>query len=174
MLSNNKCTRCFPAYGALIFSVVYLAGNPKKCKKLLAKGKQFCAEPGYLLDKALKNFESGNDQLIDDETEEFTFTELINKNGSKTEDYTDHLVKPRQRTSDSSIDSTSSLSPESVNFTESSEESDECIYLKGTKPSRSNNLACIQEFPSVDMKKKVIAFSTNTSEGIRYNLFNIL
>ena len=142
----------------------------------MVKGKQFCAEPGYLLDKALKNFESGNEQLIDDETEEYTFTELINKNVSKTEDYTDPLVKPRQRTSDSSIESTSSLSPESVHFTESSEESDEGFYLRAAKPSRSNNLACIEESPHTslqdEMEKQVMIFSTSTCEGIKSNLFH--
>ena len=142
----------------------------------MVKGKQFCAEPGYLLEKALKNFESGNEQLIDDETEEYTFTELINKNVSKTEDYTDHLVKPRQRTSDSSIESTSSLSPESVHFTESSEESDEGFYLRAAKPSRSNNLACIEESPHIslqdEMEKQVMVVSTSASEGIRSNLFH--
>ena len=82
---------------------------------------------------ALENFKSGNNQLIDEETEEYTFTELIN--ASKTENYTDRLVETH-----------SSFSPEEV-LTDSSEKSDEVIIRKTTKPSTSTStdLSSIEE-----------------------------
>ncbi|CAB3992517.1 dual specificity kinase TTK isoform X1, partial [Paramuricea clavata] len=152
-----------------------LNNNRKKCIKLLEKGKQFCAKPGYLLDIALENFKSGNDQLIDDETEEYTFTELINTNVCKTEDLTDRLVKTKQRTSDSSSESTSSsigaFSPDSAHLTESSEESDDVIFLKNVKPLRSTNLSSIDEgqpaciSPKEDVEQNITSVSTTTSYG---------
>ncbi|XP_028394998.1 probable myosin light chain kinase DDB_G0279831 isoform X3 [Dendronephthya gigantea] len=146
-----------------------LKNNPKKCKKVLNKGKQFCAEPGYLLDMAMENFENGNDQLIDDETEEYTFTELINKNFSKTEELPD-FIKMQKRTSDSSIESTLSspgaLSPENVNLTESSEDSDEVIFVK--KISRSTHLPSITEAQPVLLQnpKKVALNKENISDKL--------
>ena len=158
----------------LILCIVCLADNRKKCIKLLKKGKQFCAKPGYLLDIALENFKSGNDQLIDDETEEYTFTELINTNVSKTEDLI-RLVKTKQRTSDSSSESTSSsigaFSPDSAHLTESSEESDDVIFVKNVKSLRSTNLSSIDEAhpacipPKEDVEQNVTSVSTTTSYG---------
>ncbi len=153
--------------------MVSLADDRKKCKKILEKGKQFCAKPGYLLNTALENLKSGNDQLIDDETEEYTFTELINSNMSKTEDFTDHIGKTKQRTSDSSIESTSSsvgpLSPESIHLTESSEESDELVFIRSVKGSKSTNLSSIEELQTIllkeDVEPNVTAVSATTSEG---------
>lgn len=113
-----------------VFNFCYfILGNPKKCKKLLEKGKLFCAEPEHLLETALLNFKSGNNQLIDEETEEHTFAELISKNTSKTDDFTtdNSLTRAvKHHASDSSIGSTSSsstdpFSPENlVSTTESS------------------------------------------------------
>lgn len=147
-----------------------MADNPRKCKKVLNKGKQFCAEPGYLLDMAMENFENGNDQLIDDETEEYTFTELINKNVSKTDDFVD-VFKMQKRTSDSSIESTLSspgaLSPAHANSTtESSEESDEVIFIK--KISRSTHLPFITESQPVLPQeiKKVALNKENISDEL--------
>ena len=94
---------------------------------------------------ALENFKSGNNQLIDEETEEYTFTELIN--ASKTENYTDSLVETRRQSSNSSLEG-SSFSPEEA-LTDSSEKSDEVIIRKTTKPSTSTDLSSIQELKAV-------------------------
>ena len=73
------------------------------------------AEPKCLLDTALANFANSNNQLIDEETEEHTFTELINKTSSNTPE---DDVGGRSRTNDSGSSdpnyssSTSSSSPE--------------------------------------------------------------
>ena len=149
----------------LIIFISCAIDNPKKCKKLLEKGKQFCAKPGYLLDMALENFKSGNNQLIDEETEEYTFTELIN--ASKTENYTDRLVETRRQSCNSSLEG-NSFSPEEA-LTESSEKSDEVITRKTTKPSTSTDLSSIEELKAVlpewSTEQHVSAGITTTSEG---------
>jgi hypothetical protein len=147
-----------------------LTDNRKKCKKLLEKGKQFCAKPEYLLDTALENFKSGNDQLIDDETEEYTFTELIHSNISKTEDLTDHIMRTKQRTSDSSIESTSSVgpfSPESKHLSELSEESDEVVFVEAVMPSKTTKLPLIEELqtPQEDARPNATPVSESKSKG---------
>ena len=146
-----------------------LNNNRKKCKKLLEKGKQFFAKPGYLLDTALENFKRGNDQLIDDETEEYTFTELINTNMSKTENLSDHIIGTKQQTLDSSNESTSSsigtFSPENKHLPESSEESDEGV--KTVNPLKSTSLSPIEELPTPkeDFEQNLTAVSESTSKG---------
>lgn len=127
----------------------------KKCKKILEKGKQFCAKPAELLNMALENFKSGGSQLIDEETEEHTFTELINMSLCRADDH----VKPKQRTSDSSNESTSSslgtLSPECTKTTESSEESGELMLSRTANPPRLTNLTAVDELQPMLLNKNV-------------------
>ena len=109
--------------------------------------------------------------MIDDETEEYTFTELINSNMSKTENLSDHIIRTKQQTSDSSNESTSSsigaFSPENKHLTESSEESDEGVFVKTVNPLKSTSLSSIEELrrPKEDFEQNLTAVSDSTSKG---------